>query len=231
MQSIIKNEDLLILKDSKVIKDYPTLQEIIENQINMKPQLLDEEVKRFLKYDYFKVLSKAKEEWFLNTDETQYYMKSEIDCEFCGHRNLKNVCVIENKYTNKRLNIGTECLKKTGVGIGANVYKILAESKKEKRLEYIEELFPGIEEINNCDELLEKIEISGNEEIIQNYIKLGIKVEKYLELYVNNNTSDKKAEEILLEIERIIQEKVNEIKKINKLNIRKTNTSNREISA
>lgn len=64
MQSIIKNEDLLILKDSKVIKDYPTLQEIIENQINMKPQLLDEEVKRFLKYDYFKVLSKAKEEWF-----------------------------------------------------------------------------------------------------------------------------------------------------------------------
>lgn len=167
----------------------------------------------------------------LNTDETQYYMKSEIDCEFCGHRNLKNVCVIENKYTNKRLNIGTECLKKTGVGIGANVYKILAESKKEKRLEYIEELFPGIEEINNCDELLEKIEISGNEEIIQNYIKLGIKVEKYLELYVNNNTSDKKAEEILLEIERIIQEKDNEIKKINKLNIRKTNTSNREISA
>ncbi len=231
MQSIIKNEDLLILKDSKVIKDYPTLQEIIENQINMKPQLLDEEVKRFLKYDYFKVLSKAKKEWFLNTDETQYYMKSEIDCEFCGHRNLKNVCVIENKYTNKRLNIGTECLKKTGAGIGVNVYKILAESKKEKRLEYIEGLFPGIEEINKCGKFPEERAISGNEEIVQNYIKLRIKVEKYLELYVNNNTSDKKAEKLLLEIERIMQEKENEIKKINKLNIRKTNTSNREISA
>lgn len=232
MQSIIKNEDLLILKDSKVIKDYPTLQEIVENQINMKPQLINDEVKRFLKYDYFKVLSKAKEEWFLNIDETKYYMKSEIDCQFCGHRNLKNVCVIENKYTNKRLNIGTECLKKTGAGIGVNVNKILAESKKEKRLEYIEGLFPGIEkEINEWDKFLEEKRILKNEEIVQNYIKLDIKAKKYFELYVDNKTSDKVAKELLLEIERIMQEKEKEIQKLNKLNIRKSNTLNKEIPA
>lgn len=215
MINIIGKEDLLMLKDSKIINDYPILQEIVENQINMKPQILDEETKRFLKYDYLKVLSKAKEEWFLNADKTQYYMKSEINCQFCGHKNLKNVCVIQNKYTNKRLTIGTECLKKTGASIGVSVNKILAESKREKRLEYIEGLFPGIEkEINEWDKFLEEKGIPRNEEIVQNYIKLGIKAKRYFKSYLDSKISDKKAEELFFEIERIMQEKENEIKKM-----------------
>ena len=86
---LIKHEDLLLVKNSRIIKDYPILQKVDENQVSSNSQTLDEKTKRFGEYNFSKILSKAKEEWFLNTNETQYYIQSKIDCQFCGYKNIK----------------------------------------------------------------------------------------------------------------------------------------------
>lgn len=215
---LIKHEDLLLVKNSRIIKDYPILQKVDENQVSSNSQTLDEKTKRFGEYNFSKILSKAKEEWFLNTNETQYYIKSKIDCQFCGYKNIKNVCVIENRYTDKKITVGTECLKKTGLSRGINVNKILVESKKEKRLKHIESIFPGIKkEIQKWDSFLEARGISNREKVAQQYIELGIKAKKTMEAYINSNTSELKAKELLVDMGEIMRKGEIEKRKMSEL--------------
>ncbi len=215
MKELIKKEELVLLRNSKVIESYPVLQEIIENLANSNLQQLNEGSRKILEDNYLKVLAKAKEEWILDIDETQYYMKSKINCQVCKHKNIKNVCVIKNLYTKKKLTVGTECFKKLGISEDINVSKILERNRGEKRLEHLQMLFPGIEkEIEGWNIVLNTMGILRNEKIAQEYIELGINIKRYFGFYIDGKTSDRKAKELFCEIERIMQEKKNEIKKM-----------------
>jgi|BioPla2DNA2_1021312.scaffolds.fasta_scaffold11179_1 hypothetical protein len=157
MGLLVLKKEINLLKDSEIIKDYPLLKDFIENTPNMTDKdlpNLNEDIQLFFRDIYPKVINEARSEWEVEKGSIDYVEGDKFSCELCGKRPINNICTIENKFTKKRLRIGTDCAD--GMDKNVNLKEVLAEKKKIKHIEKINTIFSGIERIiNNWNEFIE----------------------------------------------------------------------------
>ena len=218
LAKLITKRDRNILTGSKIIEDYLVLKRFIDKTPNWDDRRLNEldnETILFFQNIYSKVLKQATEEWTVDMSSVEYFEGDNMQCELCSQRPIKNICIIENNFTGKKLKIGTECVKHFGIKKDVEIEKLLEQSKRIKGLETLNDIYPGIErEINNWDYFLEKQTILIKKEVSQKYISEGAKAKIILEEYLDTKTSVKRRNKIVESLDTILKNKKIEIKKI-----------------
>ena len=218
MGRLLKKRDINLLTNSRIIDDYPELQKFIKDTPNWDDRRLDEldeEIILYFKDIHPKVESEVSKEWAVDLGSVEYFDGDTMSCELCSHRPIKNVCVIENKFTKKRLKIGTECVKHFGISKDVDIEELIRESKSIKRLAKINSIYPGIEkEINNWNLFLDKQDILVKREVSRGYLDLGERAKKILKEYTGDKTTKKRQDEIVGELNEILTAKKTEIKRI-----------------
>lgn len=218
MALLVTKRDRNLLLGSRIISEYPVLVKFIKTTPNLQDtelHLLDEETKRFFKNIYRKVLNQASKEWVVDLNSVEYFSGDTMRCQLCGHRPIKNICVIENVYTKKRLKIGTECVKHFGISKDADIDKLIEKSKRIKRLEELDRAFPGIErEINEWELFIDKQPILVKKDVKEKYLELKKQVEEKLNSYIDPNTSEKQQRKLIKEIGQLRKNKRKEMQKI-----------------
>lgn len=218
MGRLLKEKDINLLINSRIINDHPELQSFIKETPtwdDRKLEELDKDIVLYFKNIHPKVESQVSKEWAVDLRSVEYFEGDTKSCELCGHRPIKNICVIENKFTKKRLKVGTECVKHFEISKDVNIEELIRESKKIKRLAKINSIYPGIEkEINNWDLFLDKQDILVKREVRKEYVSLGEKAKKILKEYIDDRTTKTRQDEIIEEMDKILKSREVEIEKI-----------------
>lgn len=220
MSLLLLQKERMVLKDSKILKEHKILQEFLKKTPNLKKRQLSElpkEQVNFMKYILPKVLREAHKEWVVDKSSIEYTMENHMKCELCGHRPIKKVCIIENKFTKTRLRIGTECVTNFGDQKDIDIDYLIEESKKIQFLDMINRAYPGIERIiADWDYFINKQEILVKNELTKDYWKYGEDAKNLLEEYTNTKTLINRRKKILKEIGIILEKKDKEMEKIEK---------------
>lgn len=129
---LVTRRSRTLLLNSETIKDYNEAYTFIRENSNLKDDELNlqtEYIQNFFNNLYDKILKQAVEEWTPDSDEPVYILDDDnkIPCQLCNIP-IKNVCNISNKINNKKLTIGTECLKHFGMDMDISVEELLKKT-------------------------------------------------------------------------------------------------------
>lgn len=216
MGLLVLKKEKNILKDSEIIKDYPLLRDFIDDTPNVTDkdlQSLSEEMQLFFKNIYPKVINEARSEWEVEKGSVDYVEGNKFSCELCGKRPINNICIIENRFTKKRLKIGTDCAD--GMDKDINLKELLAEKKRIKNIEKINYIFPGIErKIDHWNDIVDNQDLYMKRDIKSTYVNYGVRAKEILSIFCRDNTSNKKRKELIEEMKILIEMSNFEILKI-----------------
>lgn len=207
MGLLVLKKEINLLKDSEIIKDYPLLKDFIENTPNMTDKdlpNLNEDIQLFFRDIYPKVINEARSEWEVEKGSIDYVEGDKFSCELCGKRPINNICTIENKFTKKRLRIGTDCAD--GMDKNVNLKEVLAEKKKIKHIEKINTIFPGIERIiNNWNEFIENQDLYIKKDVRSKYIEYGVRAKEILSIFCKENTTNRNRKKLIEEMKTLLK--------------------------
>lgn len=207
MGLLVLKKERNIIKDSEIIKDYPRLREFIEDSPNMTDKdlpTLSKEIQLFFKDIYPKVINEAKSEWEVEKGSVDYVEGNKFSCELCGKRPINNICIIENRFTKKRLRIGTDCAD--GMDNDINLKELLAEKKRIKNIEKINSIFPGIErKIDNWNNIVESQGLYIKKDIKSKYFEYGVRAKEILSIFCKDNTSNKTRKKLIDEMKTLLE--------------------------
>lgn len=153
MSRIFSKEELLLLKYSSIIQDYPELQTVMETYPNLQDnelKTLSQEVRRIIADDYSRIVGAAKQEWYLLQDRAKYpcidprESLEHTKCELCGNTQCDILFPIANHDQTKILYVGSTCITKF---VPRSKAAVLEEQKARKNAIYISRLnqrHPGI---------------------------------------------------------------------------------------
>lgn len=223
MGKLVKFRERKLLMFSKIIEDYPQLMELLETKSDMDESELETlpyEMQLFFKNNiYKKVLKQAVAEWTADTQHPIDILDDDkkIRCQLCNHK-IKYVCYIVNKLNNKRLEIGTECVKHFGMELDVPIEKLFKERIRTKRLEELNRFIPNIEMIlDNWKSEIDGFPILIPLSIKNPYFKLGDEANKLFEDYLNstNDISESEKKEFIDKMKSILEQKQKMLNKIN----------------
>ena len=132
MRKLLKYNESQLMRYSKQIENNYILKGLIEKDTEDRPIIVDDMVRPFLRKQYTNMLAKCKKEWVIEVDEFKYLEEEICICELCGHKRIKNVCVIRNIYTNKKLKVGTGCINNIHINKNINFSSIFYKIKLDK---------------------------------------------------------------------------------------------------
>lgn len=217
---IVTQREINLLSGSKIIEDYPVLKEFIEVTPNLtKDKLitLSKKAQLFFNDIYPKVKNEVTNEWVVDKSSVDYVEGNKVSCELCGHRPIKNICVIENIFTKKRLKVGTECVEYFCIGKDVDLKKLSKEAKKIKLLEDLNSTFPGISTvIDNWGNLIERQVIIIKHDVKDKYISIGDRIKVLFNKYRDDKTNNADRIKIINEMDLLLNKG-----KIEKENIEK----------
>lgn len=211
------NKDINLLKNSQITKDHL----ILRRTIKENPRLDDKEIHLLSKKDryffrdiYPQVKRRAIGEWTVEKNSAEYDPKGKMKCQLCGQK-IKNICIIKNNFNEKRLKVGTECVKEFGILSDFNFEKQLEEKKRIKRLENLNSIFPGIErELNEWNLFIDSQEILISNEIKSRYLELETCAKDIFNEYLDKNTLQKNRPKLIKDMEDILRNKGHQMDKI-----------------
>lgn len=217
---IATQKEINLLLGSRIIEDYPVLKHFIKNTPNLtkdKLYTLSQKEQLFFNDIYPKVRNEVINEWVVDKGSVDYVEENNVSCELCGHRPIKNICVIENAFTKKRLKVGTECVKYFGIGKDLDLNKLSKEVKRIRLLENLNSTFPGISSIiDNWWNLIDRQDMIIKYEIKKNYIKLGDKINELYNEYCDDKTNNANRINIINEIDLLLKDAIIEKENIEK---------------
>jgi len=112
--AVLSTEDRQLLLSSRTIESYPDLIPVLEKHTKVKEidELINisEDVKNIFKFSIKSIIADASKEW-VQTGKVFDRQNLETKCSLCGTR-TRYICYIQNIYTGKRLNVGTDCIEK-----------------------------------------------------------------------------------------------------------------------
>jgi hypothetical protein len=217
---IVTKKERNLLVGSKIIKDYPVLQDFIDNTPDLtsdKLNTLSYEAQLFFNNIYNKVLDEASREWVIDKSGIEYVEGNKMSCELCGHRPINNICVIENSYTKKRLKIGTECAEYFGISRELDLRKLSKEAKRIKLLESLNLMFPNIENIiNDWESIINNQDIIIKNDVKEEYLRIGNKAKILFNRYCDDKTKNVERNNITIELKILFEKGKNEKTQIEK---------------
>lgn len=211
---LIDKEERQLVLNSVIIERYPKLKKVLKKYKRIYEKDIignkdfDDELKNLILFVFKDIKKQAEQEWY-GTGTMDIIdppnVKDRVQCSLCGRRNVYIYYII-NRYNNKKLNVGSECIEKFP-GIDAKLPKGMTPKQyKNKRmreyaeLKYLEDfnkVFPDAREMlskwnfeyNNLPIIL-PINLHNNilnihkeaNIIFKNYIK-GMGSEKSLERF------------------------------------------------
>lgn len=192
---VATNRELKLVLSSKVIEDYPWLQEFLENN----PTIMKKELKEsypehvnFFENMFLLITKQASEEWESDSEHPidQLLGEERIPCELCGHK-IKYLCAIRNKFNNNKLTIGSECVKHFGIDLGKSMSQLIKDMHKTKRLNRLNNIFPGINRlIDFWDETINKYSIIIPYKLEKPYLQLGKEIKNIFENYLEKGNPE-----------------------------------------
>lgn len=198
---LVTKKERMLLLNSEVLKDYPAARKFIMDNPNVKDddlKYLPVDLRRFFQTLYNKVLKQASQEWQADSEDAIYILddNEKMKCQLCNH-DIKNVCEISNRLNGKKLVVGTECVKHFGMNSDFSIEETLEQKRKIKKLEYLFKYLPNIEkDIDNWYNKLEKYPIMIIDELEMPYIKLGERLKKIYNDYLNDKNNNKYIEQM-----------------------------------
>ena len=159
---ILSREDRQLLLNSQTVESYPELIPVLKKHMKITSiedlDNLSENIKNIFKYAIKNIIKDASKEW-VQAYKVVDLGNTETKCSLCGTRN-RYICYIQNLYTDKRLNVGTECIKKFPDIKSGNIQKEKQElidlQKHNKRRVNLGLKFPNLEEdISDIESRLE----------------------------------------------------------------------------
>lgn len=222
---LVKKSERNLLLVSEALKDFPKAYDFIREHPNIKDDNLSElplGIQEFFSNLFERVKKNAIEEWSANSKDAIYELEDDerIKCNLCGTE-IKYVCEISNKISNKILVVGTECVKKFGIYTAVHIDKVLKEKRQIKKYEYMVKFYPNIEQdIQFWNDELEEYSKKHNIIILDKYeypyTELGgILKALYAEYLKDTDTSIIKSKSYVEKIRSIYEKRSDYMRDIN----------------
>lgn len=162
---VFPKEERVLLTHSRILLDFPVLQETIREYPELKRSqlgMLSKEAQRYILYEYNRILNAAADEWHL-ADSHQYQpiyvgeSEEHTCCELCGNKQCDVLYPILNHDEKVILYVGSTCITKFFPQSGAAIKEL--EKKRKGLIAYsrLTDYFPGVYEkflstTNSCVE-------------------------------------------------------------------------------
>lgn len=213
-RAILMRERRLML-DSEVIKDYPRIRIILEENSKINQKLIDslpQDQRDFFKNVLPFVLKEATNEW-----------KGDVERNFCDdmgpdkhkwkrcsldNRLNRYIFYIVNNLNGKRLNVGSCCIKRfwDGKVEGKTIKQMMENRNKLKVLSTLEKNYPGItRDLDNWESYIDSFDVIIPYSLETPYLELGKKAKGLIERYLKKSDAD--LHKLVNEVGEIICEK------------------------
>ncbi len=189
-----------LMLDSEVIKDYPKIQKILEENSKINRKLigsLPQDQRSFFKNVLPFVLKEATNEW-KGDDEKKLCEDMGPDKKKWQRCSLDNtptryIFYIVNRLNGNRLNVGSCCINQFWDGEieGKSIRQMMEERKKLKLLSTLEENYPGIiKTLENWDSYIDSFDVIIPYSLETPYFELGKKAKGLIECYLKERDPD-----------------------------------------
>lgn len=207
MSSLIKKKIKNLVLKSKIIKDYPLLEEFLikyDNPVLEDLKNSDISVQNIFNNKIFtQIFTEAKKEWVLNEDIRPNPLilddvkKNNRVCEYCGFNPLKEIFYIQNIYNKKTLEVGNKCVLSLDIKSKGQIEILLSSARKVYRLNYLNNKIPGIQEtIAKSNVLVDDGEIIVPFSVCNAYCQNSKELKSLFSSYLSAKTLDKDLDEI-----------------------------------
>lgn len=205
-KKVMLKKEIVLLEKSKVLEEYP----ILKSFIKTKPNILDKDIdslneqeKTFFRDIYPLVVASAAREWTQDKRRPVEIIDNKKEnriCELCHHSHLQFVCYIVNTRTKETLQVGCECVKHFAMADKVSINEQIAQNKKLKNMEEINERIHGIKRIiNSWKRYIENLPILIPENLRTNYQELGDRIEVQYNAFILLNPFDAHGKEELIQ--------------------------------
>lgn len=231
MSKTVKMKERTLLIHSEVIRQYPDILELLEQNKNITKEFisgLPERQKNFFENMLFPTLKIAIDEWEGDPKRVQDKGSDPSKWMRCSLDNVKNrhIFYIENKINKTSLNVGSECIKHFWDSWkydykGKNITQLKKEATRNRLLSDLNDVITGIHRIiSEWNNIIDNCEIIIPNRIEKPYLELGNKASKILEDYLEEKI-DINCSEQLKEILEKQKKLINQIDSYISMNINK----------
>ena len=150
--ALLSTEDRQLLLNSLTVESYPELIPVLKKYTQIKEiddlENVSDNIMNIFRFSIKSIVNDASKEW-VQTEKVTDFGNLETKCSLCGTR-TRYICYIQNVYTNKSLNVGTDCILKFPDIKSNNIKKekqelIKLQKYNEKRVK-LGLKFPNLEE-------------------------------------------------------------------------------------
>ncbi|NLD46478.1 MAG: hypothetical protein GX660_04665 [Clostridiaceae bacterium] len=165
MASLLIQKRRRLLEHSEIVKEYPILMRILENDIEINDDnihLFDKPTQDFCKNILPDVYKTALLEWKGEKYPREDLKDKRTTCRICNNPNNRWVFYIVNKFNGYEMNIGSDCIENFNISEheGRTSKQMIELAKEIKRKEILNERYEGIEKtIKNWNDVFGNYEI------------------------------------------------------------------------
>jgi len=199
-------KDHVLLQNSHVIESdssYKWFKKLLNSYDEITTDVvesLDNDKQNFFDNMLPKLKKQAIDEWEVNS--TQILVdcgEAEEDWQQCSicNRSIRYVCYLRNKFNNRELQVGRSCAKHFGFNNNRSMNRLLIEAKKNRRLNILNEKFPGIYEIKGSwKDKINKFEVVIPNKYEKPYFKLYDRLKNLYDNFLNEDEDESCFDEI-----------------------------------
>ncbi len=153
---------------------------------------LSKEVQNYFQYHHDAVVKQASSEWEM--DKQRFYIpykkdKGIIKCELCNHE-LTYLCYIVNKFNQKELIVGSECINHFGMNGDIKLDTLIKDRTKLIKSTILNDAIPGIIQLHESwDRHLDNYDIMIPERFEAPYTQLGQRLNVILDKYYKSKNA------------------------------------------
>lgn len=196
MASLLIQKRRRLLEHSEIVKQYPILIRILENEIEINDDNIhqfEKPIRDFCINTLPNVYEAALSEWKGEKYPREDLKEKRTTCRICGNPNNRWVFYIVNKLNGYEMNIGSDCIENFNISEheGRTPRQMIELAKEIKRKETLNARYEGIEKtIKTWNDILNNYDIELPTDLENEYIKLGKEIKKYFSNYTSGKVPE-----------------------------------------